>query len=212
MKTPDWLIVENDRAVPIHYRNVFRLLLDNDQLGVGVVVNPESKQILVSLHVALLWERNCKRYKKCPKLTAINSNNDLNIPNVFDSPIIIKDYKHDLAVLVFKVKRSIRPMITLEMKRDSLPEVGEEVSIVSFIPDDGSMVLSPGKVMGTNYESRRKPSFGHDADTLPGMSGSPVFNSVGELIGIHFGRPRGDRFNKAIPISLMLDIMARADF
>ncbi len=73
--------------------------------------------------------------------------------------------------------------------------------------------LGEPEISGGNITSRQNsPSLGissaifHSVETKEGMSGSPVLNENGEVIGIHIGQPNLSSFREAIPIEIYRDI------
>ncbi len=89
---------------------------------------------------------------------------------------------------------------------------GEHVLILQH-PEGAPLKLAIGDHLGYNASGTR---FRYDANTLPGSSGSPVFNADLRLIGLHH---RGDpsahalamdvRGNQGIPVSRILALLRR---
>ncbi|NJL92123.1 MAG: trypsin-like peptidase domain-containing protein [Coleofasciculaceae cyanobacterium SM2_1_6] len=75
-----------------------------------------------------------------------------------------------------------------------------------FILGYPTRIFTNPQILTGNVTSRQPLTTGsgnaifHDVDTLPGMSGSPVFTTNGEVIGIHLGINSLGNFREAIPI------------
>lgn len=85
-----------------------------------------------------------------------------------------------------------------------LPSAQLPVLIVQH-PAGTPQALAIGKSLGVNENGSR---FRYDADTLPGSSGSPVFNQKLELVALHHaGDPRSEiraEYNEGIPIGMIV--------
>ncbi|MBY5806083.1 serine protease [Rhizobium leguminosarum bv. viciae] len=85
-----------------------------------------------------------------------------------------------------------------------LPSAELPILIVQH-PAGTPQALAIGKSLGVNENGSR---FRYDADTLPGSSGSPVFNQKLELVAIHHaGDPRSEiraEYNQGVPISMIV--------
>eukprot|EP00053_Salpingoeca_punica_P003580 m.43946 g.43946 ORF g.43946 m.43946 type:complete len:359 (-) comp12277_c0_seq1:224-1300(-) len=66
----------------------------------------------------------------------------------------------------------------------------------------GRLCLSAGTVVGAEAG---KSDFYHNAATLPGNSGSPIFNKNAKLLGLHFAA--NDRGNRALSNTLLNDVL-----
>jgi S1-C subfamily serine protease len=85
----------------------------------------------------------------------------------------------------------------------AVPPPANEPMFVLGHPTGEPLAISMGSVLSHAAEGRR---LRHDAYTLGGSSGSPVFNADFQLVGLHHaGDPRDGaaQFNQAIPIGLI---------
>lgn len=95
-------------------------------------------------------------------------------------------------------------------KEQKAGENGEHVFILQH-PDSAVLKLAIGDHKGFNARGNRLL---YDANTLPGSSGSPVYNADFELIGIHhrgdkraYKLAMGPETNQGIPISNICKLM-----
>lgn len=172
------------------FQNIYRLTMDGIFIGTAFSIGSRS-ELFTNAHVILLWNYKCNQ-GRCPELIASNSFRSLTI-----SKLMMSDKRLDIAVIQYE--ESGFDHIKMKLSHELNTVVDDEIIVVGF--DEYGLVKSTGKVRGSNYSSTNKPSFHYDADTLSGMSGSPVFNMKMELVGIHFGNPRSGVLNRAIPIT-----------
>lgn len=199
---PRWQVITKD--TPNKYSsNIFALSYRGSIRGTGFVISGKRNILYTNAHVALPWKEMCK--VECPKFIGMNRANVIEITGFHETNEFNgTDLYLDLAAFKFKWLEK-----NIEVKEmhvsPKLPSVGEEIHVVGFTLYEYDFVVSNGKVRSENYEASYKPSFHYDPDTDNLNSGSPVFNSTGELIGMHFGIPRGSEFNRAIPFNLIVD-------
>jgi S1-C subfamily serine protease len=121
----------------------------------------------------------------------------------------------DLAILKF---RSINNYKLAELGNSNQLEGGMDIYVAGFpaptqVITESLFVFREGKVTA-NSKRAFKNGYGllYSNDTLPGMSGGPILNEAGQVVGIH---GQGDReqatkiktgFNAGIPISRFADI------
>jgi len=98
------------------------------------------------------------------------------------------DDKIDLAIVKFT---SSKEYPIAKIGDSSKVAIGSKVYVAGFPVSSGitrsSYQFVDGKITGTETDHTYKEGYGlvYDNKTLPGMSGGPVFNEAGELIGIH---------------------------
>lgn len=101
--------------------------------------------------------------------------------------IVYVDADNDVAVF-----RSESQVVAIPMS-DVAPKVGDEADMVAWtvIPDYNTPMVSYGRVAAVDApipsDGRIKRSMMVIAGGIPGQSGSPVVNSLGQLIGVHWG-------------------------
>lgn len=197
----DWTVIE--QSLPIR-QNVFRIEVDGKFLGTGFVIGPESKRLTTAAHVAGRI-KYCKAfYGDCTSIRAIGSAGEMELGSV-----VVFDKKLDFSQVEFSWKRKDATPVTMAVSEE-IPTSGP-ISLAGFL-DDGSLVRSPGKLNGAAISRSEKPSLMYDADSLPGMSGSPVFDGNGVLVALHWGNCDDGTCNQAIPFKLVTDKYGTSTF
>ncbi len=191
---PNWQVLESNSHLQTD--SIYFIENANEQVANGLILHSDSKYLITNAHVALKWKIECRR-TGCPKIIAKNEHSEAKVIN-FSSMII--DLKLDTAFVEFiwnKKKKSLAP---LSITKEAINHE-DKIYLIGYSYSEQQFVYSEGKILGDNLRETRKPSIHYDADTEPGMSGSPVFNEKGELIALHFGYKNG--LNRAIPFSLI---------
>jgi serine protease Do len=122
----------------------------------------------------------------------------------------------DLALVTFS---SPNQYPTVNLGNSDQVQIGDKIAIFAYPylddqqrPDERLFVYSSGGINTVNAKRPNGYELLYDATTQKGMSGGPVFNQNGELIGIH---GRGEKlggeegkyaFNAAIPINTFLTL------
>lgn len=194
---PSWAIVPKNNMHKYHTYNVFSLNINGKKMAIGFVLGKDSLHLITNAHVALGWVM-LRRMDSSLALTGANKLNKLQV-----TKIVTIDKTLDFALLEFRWVDQPKSLQNMLISLDRLPDVGDSTYLLTHEVKSGLILRSSGDIIGNNYLDKRKPSFHYTADTLPGMSGSPLFNSIGELIGMHFGMPSESKFNRAIPIKLI---------
>lgn len=131
------------------------------------------------------------------------------------------DVEKDVAVLQ-TVTRSLPSQVKeivdvekIEISKDDY-KIGNVVYTIGY-PYGSSIGLSSNKDLsnqvhrGEISQDRGDYSFGHDAATASGASGSPVFDEYGRLIGVHNAGMTGvtgaQGFNRAIKVKYLLELL-----
>lgn len=190
---PQWNQLNPDETDPF----VFKILLDDLFIGNGFLFK---NHIITNNHVASALRFCFSKDIDCKNWIAKNHYTEIKI-----NKILVSDTYIDIAILEIESNCfNNAKEITANSKQLSL---GEKVVLKGFSSDE-NFVEAFGEITGIEYDRKIKPSFHHTSDTLPGMSGSPIFNNKGEIIGIHWGS--GEDFNQAIPIHLILNLFEKA--
>ena len=98
--------------------------------------------------------------------------------------VVAFDIAYDIAIL--KVTGEGTP---LPLADSDILQIGEPVFLVGFPSPDRSYKVTEGVVEKIRDIDKR---FHTTAESYPGNSGSPVINSKGEVIGIHYGHDPGN--------------------
>jgi tetratricopeptide (TPR) repeat protein len=117
----------------------------------------------------------------------------------------------DLAVIEFT---SQQPHATARLGNSQQVQEGDGIFVVGWpVPDDAitqpTRIITEGKIAGLQTNGADGYELVYSNSTSPGMSGGPVLDAQGQLIGIH-GRASGNQvsgkvgLNLGIPINLFL--------
>lgn len=118
--------------------------------------------------------------------------------------ILAFDEQSDLAIL--KIAASDLPVTRLAVKYQ--PREGEQVVVIGR-PLGSETTVTEGNIK--NILGKKK-LFEISVDILPGNSGSPVFNTKGEVIGVAtILSISGESLNFAVPVSLIEDLLRNAE-
>jgi V8-like Glu-specific endopeptidase len=154
----------------------------------------------------------------CSILTTAHStgsNQDLNLWITDDQkPTQIK-IKHisgqrinnlDLAILKFNTSdKGNCPYKSLKLSDKAL-NTGTPIRIIGYVSIPLTLQLSDGNI--SILEDRNSEGYGvtHTAKTVPGMSGSPILNNMGEVVAIH-GRGDDSEYGSSIPAKKYLEYL-----
>ena len=97
--------------------------------------------------------------------------------------VVAFDIAYDIAILKVKGKG-----VPLPLGDNDKLQIGESVFLAGF-PSDGGYKVTEGVVEKIRDSDKK---FHTTAEAYPGNSGSPVLNSKGEVIGIHYGHDPGN--------------------
>lgn len=127
--------------------------------------------------------------------------------NELPATLLRKDDQRDLALL--KVKGQFKNYILWREGRKSL-QMGEKVYMISCAHRDGDEFIG-GVVDEMLRQKNKLPLWRVDMETLPGSSGSPVFDRYGNLIGLVKGRLRGtENIGFLIPLTTLIDFLSES--
>lgn len=124
--------------------------------------------------------------------------------NELPGKLVQKDGQRDLSLI--KVSGQFKNHILWHEGRKTL-QMGEKVYMVSCANrDEGEFIV--GVVEDVLRQKNKLPLWQVDMETLPGSSGSPVFDRYGNLIGVVKGRLRGtDNVGFLIPLSTLTEFI-----
>lgn len=194
--TPDGIPKWNRLLNHKYKNNIFYIKLGKEVLATGFILSKESNYIITNAHVAL----TARGLGKLDELYAENTYGQMRIKD-----IIVVDKDLDFAMLRFEfIKEEADELNTINIYSGTAPNINDIVQIIGYVSREHDFVISNGIVIRTDYSRKRKPCFLYNADTDPGMSGSPVFNTKNELIGLHYGSPEQGQ-NNAIPFKIIVE-------
>lgn len=197
---PQWEVITTN-SQHRYSPNIMALFYRGKIRGSGFIPASGLRLLITNAHVALPWKEMCRI--KCPKFIGINTDNAIEITGFYKTEQFTgTDRDFDLAIFKFKwieKKRDIEDMTFAPRA----PLIGEHIHLIGFTYFESDFVISRGVVTGENLYATYKPSFHYNADTENLNSGSPVFNIYDQLVGIHFGSPVKNGFNRAVSIPLI---------
>ena len=118
--------------------------------------------------------------------------------------VIVKDEENDLALL--RIKKA--GLSSVKLPQNRLASQGEDIYVIGS-PFGLDLTISTGIVSGVRENGSLIQI---TAPISPGSSGSPVFNSVGEVIGVAVMLiSGGQNLNFAIPSKYLHDLLQKAN-
>ncbi|NJK41351.1 MAG: trypsin-like peptidase domain-containing protein [Acaryochloridaceae cyanobacterium SU_2_1] len=182
----------------------FTVVVDSDSPGSGVIINKQGKTytVLTAEHVVRYPDFEYKIITKDKQKYPVNYQNVKKLPGV------------DLAVITFTSDHSYS---TAQFAASGQANILAVVYVAGY-PDPGQAIadrlfqFTKGEVTGQNAQAKDGYSLVYSNLTRKGMSGGPVINDSGQLVGIH-GRAETDLsegiqvkagFNLGIPIKTFL--------
>lgn len=182
----------------IYKNNIFHITTNINKgtsIATGFVLDDKSPYIITNAHVALM----ARGLNAIDSMFAENSNGRIKIKRI---ALVSKEL--DFALLEFEwISKKIN-LEKFKIVEGEMPYKDEAVYVLGFAPGENSFIISKGAITATEYSREKKPCFKYNADTEAGMSGSPVFNSKNELIGLHYGSPEQGT-NNAIPFQMIIE-------
>ena len=168
-------------------------ILDQDFLGSGFIVQQTGQEYIV------ITNQHVLRAGKAPYAVETVDGNIYPVEVVTD--IINADYQYDLAILRFRADKAYR---TAKIGRSVNLEVGEPVFAAGFPYQESNFPETPAIFAESNITGSRELALkdcrvaiilsqallegyqiGYTNDVKKGMSGGPLLNSQGEVIGVN---------------------------
>lgn len=182
----------------------FTVVIDSESPGSGVIIDKQGKTytVLTAEHVVRYPDFEYKIITQDKQKYAVNYQTVKKLPGV------------DLAVVTFT---SDRPYKIAQFAESGQANILAVVYVAGY-PDPGQAIadrlfqFTKGEVTGQNAQAKDGYSLVYSNLTRKGMSGGPVINDSGQLVGIH-GRAETDLsegiqvkagFNLGIPIKTFL--------
>ena len=141
-----------------------------------------------------------------PDVSASIGQRNLERMEPMQTPVIVNN-TIDFALLQFRFFSDPRDQLLLGRASDI--DTGELVHVSGFMYSDKPMT---NKTMTVESKGGKFPFWNLGGDAAPGLSGSPIMNDAGDLVGIFSGgdkRPAGG--NYGIPINRFHDQLADAE-
>lgn len=118
----------------------------------------------------------------------------------------------DFTLVAFQDARQVAKRSIIPFEAKSGMREGMGVLIIQH-PGGAAKTYSEGEIMSADdFDGEQRGDMSYDADTLPGSSGSPVFDSKLNLIGIHHSRDPRVKENRGTSVTLMISKLPRRGF
>lgn len=174
--------------------NVY-LIRNKDQiLGNGFVIGEKDQYLITNSHVAVVV-KYCKALRIDCQFTAENKNGVLNLTKK-----IKIDRINDVAHIQFD--KSNKNLDHVDIKRANISKA-HKIYLLAMI-DSQTLIQSSGEIFKIGQP--QVMLFQHNANTIKGMSGSPIFNDKYELVGIHKSSNLDQNLNIGINLYKVLNI------
>lgn len=192
--------IANEITVSIEGKN-------NNGSGVLIAKSSDSYFVLTSKHVM-------NRSDSYVITTSDKNRHSVNYKNVRLLPIV------DLAIVEFTSSKNYRLARLSSLER---PRQGESIYISGFTSGGlaiklPTQLISEGKISGFQKNEPEGYELLYSNVTAPGMSGGPILNASGQVIGVH-GRAEGNvasggkvGINLGIPIKFFFEIAPQVGF
>jgi tetratricopeptide (TPR) repeat protein len=166
--------------------------------GSGIIAERQGNlyTIVTNAHVVCQkdWNKTCPLY---PKYTIVTSDNQQHQV----SAEAVKKVPGDLDLAVIKIRSS--KLYSIAQFANSSQVKNQDIIYAAGFPGDTSRLKFEGGKVVANVSHRIKGDNGgytmlYDAATLPGMSGSALFDSLGRVVAIH---GQGDLYKQGTDIN-----------
>jgi tetratricopeptide (TPR) repeat protein/S1-C subfamily serine protease len=166
---------------------------EEDDTGSGVIVNKQGDTYTIVTNAHVLCGQEVLKTKACntaPKYTIITF--DKHHHKVSSATVMRVDPALDIAVIKF---RSLLPYQAAQLAKNSPIKNQDLVYTAGFPANSSELKFDSGQVVAHTKDRISSKDGGYtmlyDAETLPGMSGSGVFDQEGKVVAIH---GQGDKF------------------
>lgn len=159
-----------------YFHNIVSINIDNKIMATGFVSNSKENIIVTAAHVALFLVKGSTYNVDANNAYAENKRTKLKLQSVQSL-----DIKNDQARISFSVISGTPDFVDFEESKEC--EAGTEISVVS-IDENFNYLKSDGAVIGKNVKAAL-PYIFYDVDTVPSMSGAPIIDKNGKLVGVH---------------------------
>jgi tetratricopeptide (TPR) repeat protein len=163
-----------------------KIITDNpDRPGSGIIAERQGNlyTIVTNAHVICQknWNNTCSPYSKYTVVTSDNQQHQV-------SAEAVKKVPGDLDLAVIKIRSS--KLYSIAQFANSSQVKNQDVIYAAGFPGNTSRLKFEGGKVIANVSHRMKGDNGgytmlYDAATLPGMSGSALFDSQGRVVAIH---------------------------
>ncbi len=186
-------------------KNIVKIRMGKSLLGNGIILPGENTWILTSAHVYHMYTTFCDQSNFCPNLVGSTINGTLlKIREPMQTPHSFIDLEMDIALIMLSSSQQL-DSIPFEKIKTSTGNPAEIITVIGFHPKQKRFVESSGHL----FQWENDINFLHSADTLSQMSGSPIFNQRGELIGIHDGAKKRLQLNRGVSIQKIFDTFSK---
>lgn len=164
----------------------------NKKSAIGSAFLIEGGHIVTNYHVISLFVNSPNQYR-----IELLTDKNTNLP----AKLINFDVVNDLAIL----KADIHTLIQLKLASHS-PNQGEDIFSIGN-PHDYGMIVSPGTYNGiTAHSFYQRINF--TGSINPGMSGGPVLNQQGEVIGVNVATA-GNQLGFLVPLTKLQTLLTQ---
>jgi len=190
---PQWTNIQENEEL-FYGSNIFQIFAGSVYVGTGFIMNATQGNLITNSHVATSL-KYCSMFKlPCENFQAKNAWNTLSLKD-----IKVNDSSLDFATFSFDIVSQKKAFQKIEVQY-SLEDT-TKIHLVSLTHSQ-KMILSQGEVLSLHENERMRPHLKYNADTVPGMSGSPIFNaSTNLLMALHFAGSEDASHNKGILFS-----------
>jgi tetratricopeptide (TPR) repeat protein/V8-like Glu-specific endopeptidase len=173
---------------------------NNPDPGSGIIANKQGDVYTIVTNAHVLCKEGRNSYKKCsPKPGYTITTFDKHQHQVSSATVAKIGDDLDIAIIKF---RSPRNYSVAQFAKSASVKNQDLVYSAGFPGGGSELKFNSGKIVANTEERLSKDGGGYttlyDADTLPGMSGSGIFNSEGQVVAIH---GQGDKFKSGTEIS-----------
>lgn len=173
IKTPK--IESKEEEIKTYARSITVKVLSGENSGSGILINRQKNtyQVVTNNHVLLFGSQN-QSYKI---ITPDGENHQAKVVKALNFQ------NYDLGVLEFESDNNYQ---VVSLSRMSLPSINEVVYAAGFPYESDKFIFTRGRVdLISDLSFRGGYQIGYSNDIQKGMSGGPLFNAQGDIIGIN---------------------------